>query len=914
MKIDVKIHLLPISKIKIKFILLRKLFNLTGFLLVIQFISAYAYSQDNVTLEAKDALLASIINEIESQTTYSFVYSNDEINPHQKLNIKVVNESINTTLEKLFANTRINYLVKKNLIVLAAKTTTLKQKQIQQNNFTISGVVKDANSGETLIGASISVIGTTKGVITNEYGFYSITLPQKKHKLQFYYMGYEPREIDANLNQNIKIDIELHPSSVKLEEVTVMSDNQTHSKLNTILTGVSNLKSTDIKQLPPLLGEPDITRVLLSLPGVNSVGEGTTGINVRGGNIDQNLVLLDEAPIYNSSHAWGFFSVFNADAIKDLKFYKGGIPARFGGRASAVLEIRQKEGSTKKFKGEGGIGVLFSRLLLEGPIKKDKLSYLVSARRSYFDLFFPLLGDEIKNNKLSFYDLSTKLSWRLNENNKLFVSGYFGADVMKLKFEGEESPDEIKRPDEDIDFRWKNATASLRWNHLFSSKLFMNVSGIYSRYDYSLHSENDAGGGPVNTSGTFTWKSAIENWIFKPDLTFYQNTNTKIRFGINTTWYKFTPASLNSVEEGVNAIKFDVENGLEVAPYVEYEKKWQQFSLNAGIRYSWFGNIGSQSVSIYNPDFPKTIGTKQGTKNNKKGEIIETYVGFEPRFALKFDINDNNALKLGYNRMFQYIHLISNTNAALPFDIWKPSGMHIKPLEVNQLSIGYAFDTPAKEYNLSVEAYYKTFNNIVEYINGSDLFLNENLETQLLPAEGFSYGAEFSLHKVNGKLTGHLNYTYSTTQRKTTSPFPYANINNGQYYPSNYDRPHLINLNTNLKLGKKWSLGMFFTYQTGRPSTQPTGRFIFDDNPYLFYSDRNAYRIPDTHRMDISMTYKSHKENKKWEDSFTFGVYNIYAHDNAFSIFSTFKNNLLKTYKFSVISSPIPFITYNFKF
>jgi len=529
--------------------------------------------------------------------------------------------------------------------------------------------------------------------------------------------------------------------------------------------------------------------------------------------------------------------------------------------------------------------------------------------------FFPALGNEVENNKVYFYDLNSKLTWDINENNKLFVSGYFGADVMRLKFDGETNTDGTKDPDEEIDFRWKNTTATLRWNHLFSSKLFMNVSGIYSRYNYGLSSENDGGGGPANTSGTFTWKSSVENWIFKPDFTYYVEANTKIRFGLHNTLYKFTPAKIETSEIGVSSFDFETEKGLEIAPYIEYEKKWKKLSMNAGLRYSWFGNMGPYTVATYSDELPKSVSTIVSTKAYNSGEIIKSYSGFEPRLSFNYRLKDNQSVKLGYNRTFQYIHLISNTTAALPFDIWKPSGPHIKPLEVNQISAGYAYDTPNRNYNISLEGYYKTFKNMVEYKNGANLFLNENLETQLLPANGFAYGTELSVFKNKGEFTGNLNYTYSVTKRKTTSKFSSQNINNGSYYPSNYDRPHVFNLTSNYKLSEKWNMGVFFTYQTGRPTTLATSRFKIDGQDFLSYSDRNTYRLTNTHRLDLSFNYVPKGNPKtKWESSWSFGVYNVYGRKNAFSTYSTFNNGQLRSFQFSVIGSPIPFITYNFKF
>lgn len=783
--------------------------------------------------------------------------------------------------------------------------------------FTISGSVTDKESGETLLGANIYSKESGKGAVTNEYGFFSLTLKKGKHTIVVSYLGYQEYIQEIDLLKNEKIEIQLKTDANALDEVVITSEKNTKSQVKKVIAGSVSLKTKDIKQIPALLGEPDITRAVLTQPGISTVGEGTSGFNVRGGNIDQNLILLDEAPIYNSSHIWGFFSIFNADAVKDVQLYKGGIPARFGGRASSVLDIRQKEGNSKQFKGEGGVGLLFSRLTLEGPIKKDKLKFLVSGRRSYFDLFFPL-SKSTKGNKVFFYDLNAKLTWDINENNKLFASGYFGADVMKLKFTNDDddnnSGNNNSSNDETVDFQWKNATATLRWNHIFSSKLFMNLSGIYSRYNYGLSSKNSSGG-PSGSNGDFNWKSSVENWLLKPDFTFYKDSDTEIRFGLNSTLYRFSPARISGNSSGINNVNFGKEKGLEIAPYASYNKTWNKFSLNAGMRYSWFANIGPYKVSFYDPNLPQSVSSITGSKQYKSGDVIKSYQGFEPRLALKYDLSERKVVKLGLDRTFQYIHLISNTTAALPFDIWKPAGYHIKPLEVNQISAGYAYDTDNGKYNFSVDGYYKTFKNLVEYKNGADLFLNQTLETQLLRANGYAYGIELGAFKNKGRLTGNANYTYSVTKRKTVSRFSSENINNGTYYPSNYDRPHLFNLTASYKWNKKWNFGAFFTYQTGRPTTYATGKFIVDNKPFFTYSDRNAFRLKDTHRLDVSFTYTPEKkEGRKWSGNWVFGVYNVYNRKNAFSVYSKLTNNQLRTFQYSVIGAPIPFVTYNFKF
>ncbi|WP_347924798.1 TonB-dependent receptor [Pontimicrobium sp. SW4] len=860
-----------------------------------------AASQNTVSLNYDSVSLEEIINQVESQTKFKFIFNNDEINIQQKFSIRSSKEKVVSVLNRLLQTTNITYVIKDKFIVLSRKDIRKK--------FTISGNVTDAVTGESLINANIIVKNQSRGVNTNSYGFYSLTLEEGDYILQISYLGYTYKEIDISLSNNITLNIELEPTSSQLDEIVIT--NNSNSKVSTVISGVSDLKVSEIKRIPAFLGEPDIVRALLTLPGISTVGEGASGINVRGGNIDQNLMLLDEAPIYNPTHVFGLFSSLNADALSELKIYKGGIPARYGGRASSVIDIKQREGNSKELKGEGGIGLLFSRLTLEGPIKKDKLSFLVSGRRSYFDIFFPIIGGELKGQKLSFYDLSTKLSWNINDKNKVYLSGYFGKDVLKFGIDEDDS-ETGEKSTETTDVKWNNATATLRWNHIFSNKLFMNLSAVYGRYNYNLESSD---GGPLDSFYSIKWRSSIDNILLKPDFTYYINPNVKMRFGANTTLYKFIPAKITSEDEGINTVNIEAERGLELAPYIEYEMKKNRFSLNAGLRYSWFGNFGANSVYSYNPNFPKNPNSVINTKMYDKGELIKSYEGFEPRISLKYNLKDNAAIKLGYNKMFQYIHYLSNTTASFPFDVWKISGEHIKPLEVHQISAGYAYDTPNNDYNFNVEGYYKTFKNIIEYKNGADLFINKYVETQLLPAEGYSYGAEFSVYKNIGKLKGNANYTYSVTRRKTNSEFLTENINDGNYYPSNYDRPHVLNVTTNYSLNKKWNMDVFFTYQTGRPTTEATGRLIFDGSPYLTYSDRNAYRLPDTHRMDVSFTYTpTPKLDKKWRGSWSFGVYNVYARKNAFTSFSIFRNNKLKNYNFYLIGAPVPFITYNFKF
>ncbi len=883
-----------------KTIFLMKLSSFFYLIFSFQLAAFNGFSQKTVTLAEENNSLKSIIAQIEEQTSYNFILNNDAINVDENFSINVIEKDIAETVALLFKDSKIAYKIKKNYIVLS-------RAKKKSDDFTVSGIVSDSNTGETLLGASIIIKNSNKGAITNEYGFYSITLPKGNYLFEVSHLGYTTKDITVQLERNMSIKIALKPVSSELDEVVVRASQNIKSQVNPILGGTSSLNTSEIKKLPSLLGEPDITRSILTQPGISSIGEGTSGFNTRGGNVDQNLILLDEAPLYNSSHLFGLFSIFNADAVKVVNLYKGGIPAHFGGRASSVLEIRQKNGNSKRIKGEGGLGLIFSKFTIEGPIKKDKISFLASGRRSYFDMFFPLFGD-INFKKFHFYDLNTKLTWDINENNKLYASGFFGADVIQFREDDDEDDPSIT-----ADLGWTNTTATLRWNHIFSSKLFANFTGIYSKYDFALGIEENLD--EENNEGTLD--RSIENWIFKPDFTYYPNPTTKMRFGLSGNLYQFIPKfSGELVSQGL-----DKEKALELAAYYSIEKQWDKFSIHTGLRYSWFGNFGEENIAIYNPDFPQTPSTIIGFENYKNNEVSKSYHGLEPRLSVKYNLNDRKAFKAGYNRMFQYIHLISNQTVVLPNDLWKPSGVYIPPVEVNQFSVGYAFDTKNNDYNFSVEGYYKTFDDIVEYINGSRsgvlgaLGAIDNIETELVPAKGFSYGLELAAHKNRGRLTGNANYTYSVSKRKTKSNFAAEQINNGAYFPSNFDRPHIFNVTANYKLSKKWEVGTFFTYQTGRPITQPNGRLRFNGDSFLTYSDRNAFRIPNTHRADISFTYTPTGNPKtNWKSSWSFGLYNVYGNKNAFSVNSIFNDNVLRTAQLSLIGAPIPFISYNFKF
>ncbi len=772
----------------------------------------------------------------------------------------------------------------------------------QQEQFTLSGYARDANSGEELIGVNIVIPSLKTGATSNAYGFFSLSLPPGKYEIQAQYIGYQTIVREIELNRDLKINWELKEATTELQEVVVSSE-KIDRNVSSVEMSVAQLDVKDVKKMPALLGEVDIIRSLTLLPGISTVGEATNGFNVRGGNTDQNLILLDEAPVYNSSHLFGFFSIFNADAVKDVKLYKGGIPARYGGRLSSVVDVRQKDGNNREFAGTGGLGLLSSRLLLEGPIQEEKSAFMVAGRRSYADLFLGLSPDEtIAENTLYFYDFNAKLNYIFSEKDRVYLSGYFGRDVFEIN--------------DLFGFEWGNATLTARWNHLFSDKLFSNVSLIFSDYSYAL-------GTPEDDEFNFRLESNIQDYHFKNQYTYYAKNNSEVEFGLEAIYYRFRPGTIS----GVVDLTLQREYALEPAVYISHEYKFSPlFSVQYGLRYSSFYNLGPQVKNIYKdqrlPEADEIIETVSYGEN----EIIEAYnglEGLEPRLAINYRLDDEKSLKASYNRTRQYIHLISNTTAPTPIDLYRPAGMHIKPATVNQVAIGYFQNFADNAYEFSVEAYYKDFQDIVDYRNGADLIFNEAIETEILAGIGRSYGLEFYLRKQSGKLSGWLSYTLSKTELKIDGD-PSLAINAGNWYPANYDKRHDITFVLNYQLTKKWDLGMNFTYQSGRPITPPEGKFQFEDFIVPIYQNRNSYRIPDYHRLDLSANYTPEKkEGQKFYSSWSFSLYNVYARRNAYSIFfeqaenangATVQNLNTQAQQLSIFGTIIPSVTWNFNF
>ena len=645
------------------------------------------------------------------------------------------------------------------------------------------------------------------------------------------------------------------------------------------------------------------------MPGITTVGEGANGFNVRGGAADQNLILLDEAPVYNSSHLFGFFSIFNADAVKDVKLYKGGIPAQYGGRLSSVVDVRQKEGNSKNFAFNGGLGLLSSRLLVESPIVKDKASFMVAGRRSYLDIFLGLSSDpNISQNTLYFYDLNAKLNWRLGEKDRLFLSGYFGRDVFRI--------------DNLFGFDWGNGTGTLRWNHVYNKKLFSNLTFVYSDYTYVI-------GTPEEDSTSFKLTSRIRDYHLKNSYNYYINPNNKLDFGVEIIGYQFNPGKF---EASFNNVELQKEYALEPNLYISHELKYKnRLTLQYGLRYSSFYQLGKlKSVNYSDPDFP-TEETSTDTTSYNSGEVIRSFdglQGFEPRIAVNYLIDENSSIKASFNRTRQYIHLISNTTSPTPVDIYRSAGRYIEPATVFQYAAGYFQNINDNEYEASAEVYYKDFFNLVDYRPGAQLLFTEFIETELLTGIGRAYGLELLLRKKTGKLTGWVGYTISRSERKVASADPDRQISNGEWYAANYDKLHDLSVVANYSITDKWEVGGAFLFQTGRPITPPSAKWEYEGVITApLYEDRNSFRIASYHRLDLSATYTPTRDkSKRFYSTWNFGIYNVYGRRNAYSIFfraESADSGLTQTLnspfnteavRLSIFGAPIPFVTWNFNF
>lgn len=765
-------------------------------------------------------------------------------------------------------------------LLLSASTPDLKK-------CSVSGHVRDNLTGEMLLGATVYVAEQKTGVTTNSYGFYSLTLLPGTYTLRYSFVGYKTINKEVQLNGDQSIDIALEPQQSELGEVEIKGERAGESLRNPEMS-VIKLDVKTISRIPALLGEVDIIKAIQLLPGVQSTSEGSTGFSVRGGNSDQNLIILDEATVYNASHLMGFFSVFNNDAIKDVTLYKGDIPAAYGGRLSSLLDVRMKDGNAKSFKATGGVGTISSRLTLEGPIIKDRTTFIASGRRTYADLFLPFANNkDVRDNKLYFYDFNLKLTHTINENNRVFFSGYAGRDVFKNKF---------------AKMGFGNQTASLRWNHLFSSKLFLNVSAIYSLFDYSL-------GSPTEDANAFDWNSSMRDHTARFDFTHYLNMNNTVRFGYTAIFHEFFPGTAkgSGSESIITEFKLPTQFALEHGLYLSNEQKLgSRIVLKYGLRVSAFQNVGPGTYYSYDSVYKPVDSTVYASR-----KIFHTYTGLEPRVAIVYILDEESSVKAHYSHTLQYITLAQNSTAGTPLDIWFPATANVKPQVADQFALGYFRNFKKNAFETSVEVYYKRVNSIIDFRDHANLLLNEYLEGELRIGKGTSYGAEFLVRKNEGKLNGWVSYTYSRSWRQVDE------INNGKKYPAPYDKPHTLNIVMNYAFSKRVEASLTWVYATGLPVTFPIGRVVYGNSIVPIYSDRNEYRMPDYHRMDFAISLKGkEKPNRRWNGEWNLSIYNVYNRKNAWSINFEYdpeidyKTYAVKTYLFSII----PAITYNFKF
>ena len=878
------------------------------------------------------------VKQVEDQTPYHFFY-HSQWTDSLDIQLNVRNETIDNLLDKLFEATTLHYKIHENKIYITKDRTittrladdffnegTARQealafdyseyeKKERQKNLieeklyfigaksndltgtaTLVGNVTDVNSGEAIVGSSIFIDEPRIGVSTDPFGHYSLTLPKGRHTLKIKSVGMKSTQRQIMLYSSGKLDINVEEDVIPLKEVLVQSERDV--RVAGVQMGNEKIDIKTMKQMPLALGEADVMKVVLTLPGVQTVGEGTVGLNVRGGATNQNLILFNNAVVYNPSHLFGFFSTFNPDALKSVELYKSGITADYGGRLSSVLDVKAREGNLKKFSASGGISPVTGRLTLEGPIIKDRTSFLLAVRSTYSDWILHQLNyKNLRNSSASFYDVTFNVNHKINDKNSLTLSGYVSKDQFRLG--------------SDTTYTYSDRNAALKWSHVFNPKLFGVFTGSISQYGYSVSSDKN----PVNA---FTLDFSIHQWNAKADFNYFLNSRHTLNGGANVTRYQLAPGTLqpSGAQSLVTPDVVQHEQAMENALYVDdnFEVN-SKLSLYAGLRYSFYEFLGPKDVYQYAPGQPRTSGSIQDTIHYGAGKTIANYGGLEPRASVRYLLPKNSSVKLSYNRMRQYIQMLSNTTAITPIDIWKLSDGYIKPQYGDQVSIGYYKNLRSNTIETSVEAYYKTMTNTVDYKNGSVLLLNHHLETDVLNANGKAYGIEFLIRKASGKLNGWLSYTYSRSFLQTKGEYSSEIINEGKYYPSSYDKPHAVNLIGNYKFSRRFNFSMNVVYSTGRPITLPVATYSSEGISRVYYSDRNQYRIPDYFRMDASINIEgNHKVKKLAHSSWTIAVYNLTGRQNAYSVYFVSAKGVVNGYKLSIFAQAIPTITYNFKF
>lgn len=780
--------------------------------------------------------------------------------------------------------------MKKCLIIIL---TSLFTQLYAQERFTISGTIQGADNSLSLVGASVIDVKKGAGVSANENGYFSITLPKDNYTIKVSFIGYESKEYRIKLDADTSLKINLKPTITEVEEVKIVADRKIDNVKNTSM-GSAILKMETIKKIPSFMGEIDLLKTIQLLPGVQGSGEGQTGYNVRGGGIDQNLVLLDEAPIYNPSHFLGFFSVFNADAISDLELYKGGIPARYGGRLASILDVKMKEGNPEEFSATGGIGLISSRLYIDGPIKKKRGSFMLAGRRTYADAFLFLApDDDIRDSRLFFYDLNAKADYKINEKNSLYLSAYLGRDVLSLS--------------DQILVNWGNATTTLRWNRIFTNKLIANFSGIVSNFDYQI--------GIPNGSQEFTSTTRILDYHLKADFNWYLNDNHTVQFGSGSIFHTFKPVEIESGSESfVNSLTFPESYALEHHAYLSDEIDWGgAWSIEVGLRLSVFQNMGKGTVYSFDRSDPQDY-ILTDSANYGSGEVYNTFNNLEPRLSVRYLLNEFSSVKANYQRTAQYIQQAVNSTSSSPFNTYFASSPNVMPQISDQVSVGYFRNLNNSQYEFSAEAYYKTMQNVIDFKDHAEIFFNQYVEAEIRTGTAEGYGLELMLQRVKGKLNGWLSYTLSRAERTIDE------INSGKTFLAPYNRSYDISVVANYELSDRWQFGLVWVFASGRPITIPNGKFEYRNTYIPTYSNRNTEQMPNYHRLDLTATYflkdKMRLDGKiKWQSNLNFSIFNAYNRHNAFAINFKRRENTQSTFaEMTYFFGIVPSITYNFKF
>ncbi|MEO6328622.1 MAG: TonB-dependent receptor [Ginsengibacter sp.] len=915
---------------------------LTCYFLLNNYSAVSQKSMRVVTGEFKNISAEQFLLQLEKQTGYYFYFDASQLDSI-KVNISVDKKELADVLKQAFVNTNVgftndaqnNFFISKGQLVQTelpngffgtdendknyisdtsiinygsvankAQNATLQNKlyTIGEQSFstspaqnTINGFILDSKSGEPVIGASVHVENSDRNAIADQYGYYTISLPKGRHTLSIQSIGMKDTKREILVKGDGKFNIETQTEVIALKKVVVST--QKAGNIRSLQMGIQTIDIKTIRQVPVVFGEADILRVVLTLPGVKSVGEASTGLNVRGGSADQNLILFNDATIYNPSHFFGLFSAFNPEVVKDVELYKSSIPAKYGSRLSSVLEINSREGNKKNIAGTAGIGLLTSRLTLEGPLIKDKSSFIIGARTTYARWLLNLLPDQYRNSKAGFYDINVNINHEVNKKNSIYLTGYMSKDNFNLN--------------SDTTYNYGNNNISLKWKHIFNNKLYALISAGDDNYQYKISSA-------VNPVNAYSLGFNINQTNFKAHFNYFVNSKHTIEYGLNNILYKLNPGTYNPVgkESLVAEAQMQAEQALESALYVSDKYNiTSALSVEAGVRYSVFNVLGPRNFNEYAKGVPKTENNITGINVYGKNKFIKTYHGPEVRLSARYAFSGDFSVKASYNSQRQYIHVLSNTAAVAPTDIWKLSDPNIKPQYGDQVSLGFYKNFKSNTIETSVEVYYKKIKDYLDYKSGAVLILNPHIETDVINTKGKAYGVEFLLKKLTGKLNGWLSYTYSRTLLKMDDASAGEIINKGMYYPANSDKPHDVTFISNYRVSHRFSFSLNATYSTGRPITLPIGRFFYNNGERTLYADRNANRIPDYFRSDFSMNLDgNHKVHQKTHNSWTAGVYNLTGRKNPYSVYFISENGVVNGYKLSIFGSPIPFINFNIKF